>query len=186
MHWRKVQRFTFPLARKKRKGLPDYALLAQRYVESFEQKWVLRNPAPSEELLRAADIQSRTDLGNSNALACDIRSIPFGLEDITRLAAATADRLLLTIFLSEELIMRIVKTVFSEATARHLCSYDYTNNLGQRLRSALPALHWALQYQQQWLRLDFVAGLTLAAYAIPVSLPNASLAELPGEAGLYC
>jgi hypothetical protein len=99
MHWRKVQRFTFPLA---------------RYVESFEQKWVLRNPAPSEELLGTADIQSLADLGNSNALVCDMRSIPCGLEDITRLAAAAAPLLplLLTIFSPEELIMRIVKTVF--------------------------------------------------------------------------
>ena len=61
-----------------------------------------------------------------------------------------------------------------------------TQNLGQRLRSALPILHWAPQYQKQWLRPDFVAGLTLAAYAIPVSLAYASLAGLPGEAGLYC
>ncbi|MGC1448854.1 MAG: SulP family inorganic anion transporter [Candidatus Sulfotelmatobacter sp.] len=59
-------------------------------------------------------------------------------------------------------------------------------NLGQRLRSALPILQWAPQYQKQWLRLDFVAGLTLAAYAIPVSLAYASLAGLPGQAGLYC
>jgi SulP family sulfate permease len=35
----------------------------------------------------------------------------------------------------------------------------------------------------EWLRLDIVAGLTLAAYAIPVSLAYASLAGLPGEAG---
>jgi SulP family sulfate permease len=59
-------------------------------------------------------------------------------------------------------------------------------SLGQRLRSALPILHWAPQYQKEWLRLDFVAGLTLAAYAIPVSLAYATLAGLPGEAGLYC
>ncbi|MGC1452399.1 MAG: SulP family inorganic anion transporter [Candidatus Sulfotelmatobacter sp.] len=59
-------------------------------------------------------------------------------------------------------------------------------SLGLRLRSALPILHWAPHYQKQWLRLDFVAGLTLAAYAIPVSLAYASLAGLPGEAGLYC
>ena len=58
-------------------------------------------------------------------------------------------------------------------------------NLGQRLRLALPVLHWAPQYQRRWLRPDFVAGLTLAAYAIPVSLAYASLAGLPGD-GLYC
>jgi hypothetical protein len=44
-----------------------------------------------------------------------MRSLPFGLDDITRLAAATAAPLvplLLTIFSPEELIMRIVKIVF--------------------------------------------------------------------------
>src|SRR5258705_8862279 len=67
-----------------------------------------------------------------------------------------------------------------------LTSLQNTKNLGQRLRSALAVLHWAPQYQKQWLRLDFVAGVRLAAYAIPVSLAYASLAGLPGEAGLYC
>jgi hypothetical protein len=107
--------FTPQMARAKRKGLADYGLLAQRYVESFEQKWILRNPAPSEELLGAADIQSLADLGNSYTLVREMRSVPFGLEDITRLAAATAAPLLpllLTIFSLEELIMRIIKTVF--------------------------------------------------------------------------
>src|SRR2546427_3264131 len=64
-------------------------------------------------------------------------------------------------------------------------SLQNTQSLWQRLRSALPVLDWAPQYQKQWLRPDFVAGLTLAAYAIPVSLAYASLAGLPGEAGLY-
>lgn len=107
--------FTPQMARAKRKGLADYGLLAQRYVESFEQKWVLRDPAASEELLGAADIQSLADLGNSYALVRDMRSVPFGLEDISRLAAATAAPLLpllLTIFSPEELIMRVIKVVF--------------------------------------------------------------------------
>src|ERR1700746_1868012 len=107
--------FTPGMARAKRKGLADYGLLAQLYVQSFEQKWVCRDPAPSEELLGAADIQSLADLGNSYALVREMRSVPFGLEDITRLAAATAAPLLpllLTIFSLEELIMRILKTVF--------------------------------------------------------------------------
>jgi hypothetical protein len=105
--------FTQGMARAKRKGLADYGLLAERYVESFEQKWVLGHPA--EELLGSADIQSLADLGNSYAVVREMRSIPFGLEDITRLAAATAAPLLpllLTIFSPEELIMRIIKIVF--------------------------------------------------------------------------
>jgi hypothetical protein len=107
--------FTPQLAKARRKGLADYALLAQRYVESFEQKWVVGNSATSEELLGAADIQSLADLGNSYALVRDMRPVPFGLDDITRLAAATAAPLvplLLTIFPLEELLLRIIKVLF--------------------------------------------------------------------------
>lgn len=107
--------FTPQMSRAKRKGLADYGLLAQRYVESFEQKWVCGDKSPAEELLGAADIQSLADLGNSYALVRDMRAVPFGLEDISRLAAATAAPLvplLLTIFSPEELIMRIIKVVF--------------------------------------------------------------------------
>jgi len=44
-----------------------------------------------------------------------MHSIPFGLQDITRLAAATAAPLLpllLTVFSPEELVMRVIKVVF--------------------------------------------------------------------------
>ena len=107
--------FTPQMARAKRKGLADYGLLAQRYVDSFEQKWIADNPGPSDELLGTGDIQSLADLGNSYAMVRDMRAVPFGLEDITRLAAATAAPLvplLLTIFSPEELILRIIKIVF--------------------------------------------------------------------------
>jgi len=107
--------FTPRMARAKRKGLADYGLLAQQYVEGFEQKWVRRPPASSEELLGTGDIQSLADLGNSYAMVRDMRAVPFGLEDISRLAAATAAPLvplLLTIFSPEELLMRVLKVVF--------------------------------------------------------------------------
>ncbi|HEX8815866.1 MAG TPA: hypothetical protein VF753_10235 [Terriglobales bacterium] len=107
--------FTRRMARAKRKGLADYGLLAQRYVAKFEQKWVVGDSACSDELLGAADIQSLADLGNSYALVRDMRPVPFGLEDITRLAAATAAPLvplLLTVFSPEELVVRIIKVVF--------------------------------------------------------------------------
>ncbi len=106
--------FTPRMARAKRKGLADYGLLAQRYVEGFEQKWVRRQPASSEELLGTGDIQSLADLGDSYAMVRDMRAVPFGLEDISRLAAATAAPLLpllLTIFSPEELLMRVLKVV---------------------------------------------------------------------------
>ena len=107
--------FTPRMAGVRRQGLAEYGLLAQRYVESFQQKWVRRDPSTSEELLGAADIQSLADLGNCYALVRDMRPIPFGLDDITRLAAATAAPLLpllLTIFSPEELVMRVVRLLF--------------------------------------------------------------------------
>jgi high affinity sulfate transporter 1 len=48
-----------------------------------------------------------------------------------------------------------------------------------------PALTWLRAYQPKWLRADLVAGVTLAAYLMPAGLADASLANLPPEAGLY-
>jgi hypothetical protein len=107
--------FTPRMAGVRRKGLAEYGQFAQQYVERFEQRWVHSDPAPSEELLGAADIQSLADLGNSFALVREMRSVPFGLEDISRLAAVTAAPflpLLLTIWSPEEVILRIIKVVF--------------------------------------------------------------------------
>ncbi|HET7799862.1 MAG TPA: SulP family inorganic anion transporter [Humibacillus xanthopallidus] len=41
-------------------------------------------------------------------------------------------------------------------------------------------------YRRQWLRGDLVAGVTVAAIAIPESLGYASIAGLPVQTGLYC
>lgn len=106
--------FTPKMAAAKRKGLADYGLIAQRYVDSFERKWVSGEDAPSEELLGSGDIQSLADLGNSYAMVREMRSVPFGLDDVSRLAAATVAPLLpllLTIFSPDELLMRVVKIV---------------------------------------------------------------------------
>src|SRR5215468_2144671 len=50
----------------------------------------------------------------------------------------------------------------------------------------LPITGWLPLYQLGWLRFDLVAGATLAAYAVPVSLAYAGLAGLPPQTGLYC
>src|SRR5258706_14022828 len=42
-----------------------------------------------------------------------------------------------------------------------------------------------MRYDRNWLRVDFVAGITLAAYLVPAGLGDASLANLPPQAGLY-
>src|SRR5512138_2430734 len=52
-------------------------------------------------------------------------------------------------------------------------------------RAAFPPAQWLPAYQAKWLRHDAVAGVTLAAYGIPVSLAYASLAGLPPQYGIY-
>ena len=51
--------------------------------------------------------------------------------------------------------------------------------------SWLPPVRWLGTYQAAWLPADVIAGVTLAAYAIPVSLAYASLAGLPPQVGIY-
>jgi sulfate permease, SulP family len=54
-----------------------------------------------------------------------------------------------------------------------------------RLGRWVPALAWTRAYEPRWLRADVVAGVTLAAYLLPAGIGDASLANLPPEAGLY-
>jgi high affinity sulfate transporter 1 len=59
-------------------------------------------------------------------------------------------------------------------------------NPGARSKwSWLPPVRWLGGYQMAWLPGDVVAGITLAAYAIPVSLAYATLAGLPPQVGIY-
>ena len=51
--------------------------------------------------------------------------------------------------------------------------------------SLLP-LQWLRHYEARWLIPDLVAGVTLAAYAVPVSMAYASLAGVPPHYGIYC
>jgi high affinity sulfate transporter 1 len=48
-----------------------------------------------------------------------------------------------------------------------------------------PAIGWLRTYPRDWLRADLVAGVTLAAYLLPAALGDATLANLPPQAGLY-
>lgn len=53
-------------------------------------------------------------------------------------------------------------------------------------RAVFPPAQWLTSYQTKWLANDAIAGVTLAAYGIPVSLAYASLAGLPPQYGIYC
>ncbi|MGB5038236.1 MAG: SulP family inorganic anion transporter, partial [Blastocatellia bacterium] len=48
-----------------------------------------------------------------------------------------------------------------------------------------PPRQWLPNYRLSWLGADVVAGVTLAAYAVPVSLAYAALAGVPPETGIY-
>ncbi len=49
----------------------------------------------------------------------------------------------------------------------------------------IPSVRWLAEYRRAWLASDAIAGVTLAAYAIPVSLAYAALAGLPPQVGVY-
>jgi hypothetical protein len=107
--------FTAQLSRAKRRGSAEYGLLANRYIFGFEAKWVGAGAPETEELLGTADLQSLADLGNSYAFVRQMRLVPFGLDDVARLAAIAAAPLLpltLMVLSAEELLTRLVKVLF--------------------------------------------------------------------------
>ncbi|KAK1330753.1 hypothetical protein QTO34_008691 [Cnephaeus nilssonii] len=53
------------------------------------------------------------------------------------------------------------------------------------LRRWLPLLAWLPHYSTQWLRMDLVAGLSVALTVIPQALAYAEVAGLPPQYGLY-
>jgi high affinity sulfate transporter 1 len=56
---------------------------------------------------------------------------------------------------------------------------------GSWWKRIIPATSWLPEYKAEWFRFDLAAGITLAAYLLPAGLGDASLANLPPEAGLY-
>jgi sulfate permease, SulP family len=62
-----------------------------------------------------------------------------------------------------------------------------TSPSGQRVGwiRFFPPFGWLAAYRREWWPSDAVAGVTLAAYAIPVSLAYAALAGLPPQVGIY-
>ncbi len=58
--------------------------------------------------------------------------------------------------------------------------------LNSRIAAVIPIIGWLPGYRAEWLWQDIVAGLTLAAYAVPVAMAYASLAGLAPQVGIYC
>jgi SulP family sulfate permease len=79
------------------------------------------------------------------------------------------------------------ETAAAKATAADLRPISNESSTTDRRRwyNIFPAVAWLRAYQPNWLRADLIAGVTLAAYLMPAGLADASLANLPPEAGLY-
>lgn len=96
----------------RRKGLIEYGALALRYTTDFDRKWLRGGAPPDEPLLGSGDIQSLADLGGSFERIEGMRPVPFGLKDVTALAAASAAPMLpvaATVMPIEELVKTILK-----------------------------------------------------------------------------
>ena len=107
--------FAGQLARAKRVGLGEYGVLAQRYVQEFDTKWIRGTADPSEPLVGSADVQSLADLANSFEVIKEMRYVPFSKETVMQLAVVTlapVAPLLLTMISLEELVKRLLGAVF--------------------------------------------------------------------------
>jgi hypothetical protein len=106
--------FTLQLIRAKRDGLEKYGAFASSYVMDFSQKWLEGRPN-DEAALASGDIQSLADLGNSFAVAREMRPMPIRSDDIVLLLVATIAPfvpLLLTIMPLDKLVEQAIKLVF--------------------------------------------------------------------------
>jgi hypothetical protein len=63
-----------------------YGLLASRYSNAFDQKWLGTGANQRESLLGTSDIQSLSDLANSYEVVRATRLVPFGKTTVVRLA----------------------------------------------------------------------------------------------------
>jgi hypothetical protein len=107
--------FTPQLMAARHKGIEEYGRLGQRYAREFERKWMRGDRPADEPLLGSPDIQSLADLRNGFVVVKDIRMAPFDLKNVITLAVVTlipVAPLLLTTFSAEEILDRLLKTLF--------------------------------------------------------------------------
>jgi len=107
--------FTPRLLEVKYYAIAEYGRLGQIYAREFDRKWIHGERPAGEPLLGSADIQSLADLRNSYLVVKDMRWTPFDLWDVVTLAVFTLIPLvplLLTTFSVEELLDRLLRTIF--------------------------------------------------------------------------
>jgi hypothetical protein len=76
------------------KARRDYMEFAQKYVNSFDRKWLGADSAPDEPLLGTADLQSLADLSNSMNVIRNMRWVPVGQRLLLSFAIAAVIPLL--------------------------------------------------------------------------------------------
>jgi hypothetical protein len=99
----------------KHHAIEEYGRLGQRYAREFDRKWIHAERPTDEPLLGSADIQSLADLRNSFLVVKEIRWTPFDVWDVVTLASFILIPLLpllLTVFSVEEILDRLLKTIF--------------------------------------------------------------------------
>jgi MFS superfamily sulfate permease-like transporter len=104
---------------------------------------------------------------------------PFGRQDVARSAIGTG-----TTVPAQSRRSAIALEIWPAYCAR-LAALEYSELASLTWLWRVPAARWLAEYRVTWLRADVVAGVTLAAYAIPVSLAYAGLAGLPPQVGVY-
>ena len=103
--------FAFRLRACQEKGLSDYMVLAARYVNDFEKKWLNAAAVATEPLLGTSDLQSLADLSNSVGIVRNMRWVPVSTRLlITVVVAALLPTLPLLLFKYPiaELVQRVL------------------------------------------------------------------------------
>jgi hypothetical protein len=107
--------FTPQLASIRRKAIAEYGLLATRFVFCFENKWIRFCDLETSELPDAEDIRVMTDMDAICSNVRLMRLVPFGTDDIARLAVTAAAPLLpllLMIYPASEIGRILIKMLF--------------------------------------------------------------------------
>lgn len=95
----------------KRMGLREYGMLASRYVNAFDLKWVRGGVIENQPLIGSADIQSLADIGNSFQVIREIKPFPFNYDVVYSLiffALIPVLPLILTMIPLNEFILKIL------------------------------------------------------------------------------
>jgi hypothetical protein len=98
----------------KRTGLRKYGALGQDYVRDFRAKWLAGAMPADEPLIGTSDIQSLADLGNSYAVAEQMRFVPISRSALLLFVAAFLAPILplvLTMVPAEKLIDKLIGIV---------------------------------------------------------------------------